>query len=142
MNTKYIATLWASPSFLFVFNEIPYSELSYILQIVNHTHGIPGSIAVIQVVQYVTRKAIATETILDSTFRYFLTVLDSARDAAFRFQTVVTLTTGACLPVSRIGTAKAAVHPTGRNQRRLHFIRQSFRHVRISAKSCKTLPFL
>jgi len=83
MNTNYLATFGASPSFLFVFNKIPYAELSYIFEIVNHTHSVLGSIAIIQVVQYNTGKAITTEAILDSTFRYFLTVLDSARDAGF-----------------------------------------------------------
>lgn len=85
MNTNYLATLGASPLFLFVFNENPYAELSYIFEIVNHTHSVLGSIAIIQVVQYDTGKAITTEAILDSTFRYFLTVLDSARDADFQF---------------------------------------------------------
>jgi len=143
MNTNYLATLGASPLFLFVFNEISYAELSYIFEIVNHTHNVLGSIAIIQVVQYDTGKAITTKTILDSTFYYFLTILDSARDADFRFQTVVTSATGACLPISRISTAEAAVHSTGRNQRCSNFICQSsLRHVRIPAKTCKGLPFL
>jgi hypothetical protein len=85
MNTNYLATLGANPPFLFVFNENPYAELSYIFEIVNHTHNVLGSIAIIQVVQYDTGKTITTEAILDSTFRYFLTVLDSARDADFQF---------------------------------------------------------
>ena len=83
MNTHYLATLGASPPFLFVFDEISYAELPYIFKIINHTHSVFGSIAIIQVVQYNTGKAITTEAILDSTFRYFLTVLDSARDAGF-----------------------------------------------------------
>jgi hypothetical protein len=143
MNTNYVATLRASPPFLFVSNEIPYAELSYICEIVNHTHSVPGSIAIIQVAQYDTGETITTEAILDSTFRYFLTVLDSARDAGFRFQTVVTSATGTCLPISRIGTAEAAIHSTGRNQRCSNFIcKSSLRHVRIFARSCKVLPFL
>jgi hypothetical protein len=143
MNTNYLTTLGASPPFLFVFNEIPYAELSYIFKIVNHTHDVLGSIAIIQVVQYDTGKAITTEAILDSTFYYFLTILDFARDAGFRFQTVVTSATGACLPISRISTAEAAVHSTGRNQRCSNFICQSsLRHVRIPAKTCKVILFL
>jgi hypothetical protein len=51
MNTNYLATLGASPPFLFFFNEIPYAELSHIFEIVNHTHSVLGSIAIIQVVQ-------------------------------------------------------------------------------------------
>ena len=141
MNTNYLATLGASPPFLFVFDEISYAELSYIFKIINHTHSVLGSIAIIQVVQCDTGKAITTEAILDSTFYYFLTILDSARDADFRFQTVVTSATGACLPISCISTAEAAVHSTGRNQRCLNVISQSFlRHVRLSAKTCMVVP--
>ena len=141
MNTNYLATLGASPLFLFVFNEISYAELSYIFEIVNHTHNVLGSIAIIQVVQYDTGKTITTEAILDSTFYYFFTILDSTRDADFRFHTVVTSATGACLPISSIGTAEAAVHSTGRNQRCLNVISQSFlRHVRLSAKTCMVVP--
>jgi hypothetical protein len=80
MNTNYPATLGASPPFLFVFNEISYAGLSYIFEIINHTHSVFGSIAIIQVIQYGTGKAIATEAIPDSAFRGFLTVLYSALD--------------------------------------------------------------
>ena len=141
MNTNYLATFGASPSFLFVFNKIPYAELSYIFEIVNHTHSVLGSIAIIQVVQYNTGETITTEAIFDSTFRGFLTVFYSASDTSFRFQIVVTSATGACLPISSIGTAEAAVHSTGRNQRCLNVISQSFlRHVRLSAKTCMVVP--
>jgi hypothetical protein len=138
MNTNYLATLGASPLFLFVFNEIPYAELSYIFEIVNHTHSVLGSITMIQVLQYNAGKSITTEAILDSTFYYFLTILDSAHDAGFRFQTVVASATGACLPISRISAADAAVHTAGCNQRCSNFICQtSWRHVRIPTKTCK-----
>ena len=143
MNTNYLATLGASPPFLFVFNEVSNAELPYVVEVVNHTHNVLGSIAIIQVVQYDTGKAITTDAILDSTFYYFLTILDSARNADFRFQTVVTPATGACLPISCISTAEAAIHTTGCNQRCSNFICQSsLRHIRIPAKTCKVLPFL
>ena len=142
MDTNYLATLRASPPLLFVFNEIPYAGFSYIFKIVNHTHNIFGSIAIIQVFQYDTGKAITTEAILDSTFYYFFTILDSARDAHFRFQTVVTPATGACLPVSCISTAEAAVHTAGCNQRCSNFICQSsLRHICVPAKTCRYFHF-
>ena len=116
MNANDIATSGASPPCLFIFNEIPYAEFSYIFEIVNHTHSVPGFIAIIQAIQHGTGKAVTTGAIRDSTLRYSLTVLDSARDAGFRFQRVVAPATGACLPISHIGAAKAAVHSTGCNQ--------------------------
>ena len=83
MNTNYLATLGASPPFLFVFNEIPYAGLSYIFEIVNHTHNVLGSITIIQVVQQDTGKAITTEAVPGSTLYYLLAVFDSTVDAGF-----------------------------------------------------------
>jgi len=62
---------------------MPYTELLYILEIVNHTHTILGSVPLIQMMQPGTRKASTIEAILESFFHYLLTVFDSARDAGF-----------------------------------------------------------
>ena len=86
MNTNYLATLGASPPFLFVFNEIPYAELSYIFKIVNHTHNVLGPIAIIQVVQYNTGETITTETIFGSGSRHLPAVLDAAHNTGLRFR--------------------------------------------------------
>ena len=116
VNTNYLATLGTGPPFLFVSNEMPYAELLYIHEIVNHTHTILGSIALIQVIQRGARKAVTTEAVPDSTLHYLLTVLDSARDAGFRFDTVVASATGACLYIlyiSYICATEATVHSAG-----------------------------
>ena len=76
---------------------MPYAELPYVLEIVNHAHAILGSIPLVQMVQRGARKAITTEAVPDSTLRYLLTILDSACDAGFRFDTVVASAAGACL---------------------------------------------
>ena len=83
VNTEYFAALRTGPPFLFVSNELSQTELLYIHEIVNHTHAILGSIALIQVIQPVTGKAVTTETESDSTLHHILTVLDSACDAGF-----------------------------------------------------------
>ena len=118
MNANYLTALGTGPPFLFVSNEMSYAELVYVLEIVNHTHTILGSIALIQVVQPGARKAVTTEAVPDSTLHYLLTVLDSARDAGFRFDTVVASATGACLLISCICATEAAVHSAGSDQRR------------------------
>jgi len=100
MNTDHPTALWTSLSFLFVSSEMSYAELSYVLKIVNHTHAIPDSISLIQVVQPGARKAVTIEAVLGPIFRYLLTVLDSARDTGFRFENVFTSATGACLLIS------------------------------------------
>ena len=116
MNTDYLAALGTGPPFLFVPNEMPYAELLYVLEIVNHTHTILGSIALVQVLQRGARKAITTEAVPDSTLHYLLTILDSACDAGFRFDTVVASAAGACLYIlyiSYICATEAAVHSAG-----------------------------
>lgn len=104
MNTNYLTALGTGPPFLFVSNKMSYAELPYVLEIVNHTHTILSSIALIQVFQPVAGKAVTTEAVLDFTFRYLLTVLDSTHDASFRFETVVISATRACFLFSDIGT--------------------------------------
>ena len=81
MNTNYLAAPGAGPPFLFVSNELSYSDFLYVHEIVNHTHTILGPIPLIQVIQSVARKAVTAEAVIDSTLDYLLTVLDSARDA-------------------------------------------------------------
>ena len=83
MNTDYLAARGTGPPFLFVSNEMSYAELPYAHEIVNHTHTIFGSIALIQVIQPVARKAATAEAVTGFSLPYVLTVLDSARDAGF-----------------------------------------------------------
>ena len=95
-----------------------YAELLYVHEIVNHTHCILGSIALIQVIQPVARKPVTAEAVPDFTLPYLLTVLDSAGDAGFWFDAVVASATGACLLISCICDTETTVHSTGSNQRR------------------------
>jgi hypothetical protein len=95
-----------------------YAELLYVHEIVDHTHTIPGSITLIQVIQPVARKPVTAEAVPGLTLPYLLTVLDSAGDAGFRFDAVVASATGACLLISCICATEATVHSAGSNQRR------------------------
>ena len=100
MNANNLATFVTGPPFIFVSHEMSYAELFYEHEIVNHAHAILGSIPFIQVIQPVARKASTAEAVLDPTFHYLLAILDSARNAGFRFETVVTSATRACVLIS------------------------------------------
>ena len=122
MDTKDCPAFGTGPPSLFVLNEMPYAELPYVLEILNHTHAIRGSIPLIQVIQIGTRKAVTTETVPDSSLYDVLTVLDSARDAGFRFDAVVAPATGTCILLSLIRHAEATVHSAGSDQRRANLV--------------------
>ena len=139
MNTNYLPAPGTGPPFLFVSDELSYSEFIYFFEIVNHTHTILISIALIQVIQMGARKIITTEAILDSTGHYSLTGFDSAGDAGFRFKIVVTSATGTCFLISCICTTEATVHSAWSDQcrgNRICLRRFSWCHVCIPAKPC------
>jgi hypothetical protein len=50
MNTEVLTALGAGPLFFFLFTELSYADLLYVYEIVNHTHSILDSIALIQVI--------------------------------------------------------------------------------------------
>ena len=83
MNTDYLAALGAFPPFLFVSDKMPYTELPYVIEIVNHAHAVFGSISFIQVIQPVAGKAVTVETEAGFSLTQLFTVLDSAHDAGF-----------------------------------------------------------
>jgi hypothetical protein len=139
MNTNYFSALGAGPPFLFVSNEQSYAEFPYVLEVFNHTHTILFSIALIQVVQPSARKDFTTEAIFNASFHYRLTVFDLARGTGFRFETIVTSATRACLFISNICATEATVHSTWSNQHRANCIclcRSSCHHVCIPDEAC------
>jgi hypothetical protein len=122
VNTNYFTALGTGPPFLFNSNKMSYAELPYVLKILNHTHTILSSIALIQVVQPIAGKAVTTEAVPDFGVHYLLTILDTARNAGFRFETVVTSATGACLSISYIRATETAVHSAGSDQHRANHV--------------------
>jgi hypothetical protein len=109
MHTNYFTALRTDPSFIFVSYELPYAEFLYIHQIIKHTHPIVCCITIIQMAQTFTGKLAATEAVPGPPFYYLLAVLDPACDTDFRFQTIVTPTTGARILISYIGSTEAAI---------------------------------
>jgi hypothetical protein len=81
MNTNNFTAYGTGPLFFFISNKLSYAGLPYVVEIVNHTHTILRSIALIQVVQPVAGKAVTTEAVLEFIFRNLFTVLDSTRGA-------------------------------------------------------------
>jgi hypothetical protein len=117
MNTNRLTALGTGPFLPFHFYEVPDAEISYVCEVLDHTHTILRPIALIQLFKPGAGKAVATEAIVDSAFHYLFTVLDSAQDAGLRFDSVITAATGACLFVSRVGAAETTVHAAGSDQR-------------------------
>jgi hypothetical protein len=120
MNADHISALRTGPPSFFVFNKKSYSGLPYGPEIVDHAHAIPGPIAFIQAVQPVAGKTVATEAVPGPASHYLFTGLYPAHNAGLRFETVVTPASGACIPVSPVGPAEAAVHPAASDQRGTH----------------------
>jgi hypothetical protein len=132
MNTYYLAALGTRPPFIFVSYKMSYAEHFYVIEIVNHTHTIFGSIALIQVAQPITRKTVATETVIGFTCRFLLTILNFASDAGFQFEAVVTSTARACLFIFYICSTKATVHSAWSDQCCAHcmcLLRSNLRHM-------------
>jgi hypothetical protein len=99
-----------------------YAELLYVHEIVNHTHAIVGSIALIQVIQPVAGKSVTVKAVPGFTLPQLLTGLDPACDAGFWFDAVVATASGACILISCMRDTQATVHSAGCNQRRSHRI--------------------
>jgi len=117
MNIQQLTALGTGPPFLFAVNEMPYAELLYVHEIVNHAHAIFGAISLIQEIQPVARKPITVDAVPDFTLHYLLTGLDPACDAGFWLVAVVAPATGAWLLIPCISDTEATVHSTGSNQR-------------------------
>ena len=144
MNTQYIAARGTGPPFLFVSDEMSYAEFLNMRKVVDHTHAILGSVTFIQMSQPVAGKPVTPETVPDVALPYCFTVLYPAFNAGFRFNAVVAPATGACLLVPGKRATEAAVHSTGRNQRRsdhLGLCWFSRYHVRIPAERCIVILF-
>jgi hypothetical protein len=83
MNTEDLTALGTSPPFLFVSHKRSYARFPYVFEIIDHTHPVPSFIAIIQMIQPMTRKGITAEAVPGSPLNDGLTVLDSAGDAGF-----------------------------------------------------------
>jgi hypothetical protein len=109
------ATLRASPSDLFVCDELSNSEASNVLQVLEHAHPIFGPVPFIQLFQpgtgLLTLKAKSPFGVLDD-----FTVLDFAADTVGGFIGIAASAAGTFLFVPQIPRANAAVHSTRSNE--------------------------
>jgi hypothetical protein len=118
MNTEQPAALRTGPPFPFVFDELPYTELPHILEIVDHTHAILGPVSLIKVIQPGAGKPFTAEAVPDFSLLYLLAVFDFAVYAGFWFVAVVAPAAGACVLISCIGVTETTVHTAGSDQHR------------------------
>ena len=122
MNTYQLTAFRAGPLFRFFFNKCSYAELLHLHEIINHTHTILGSIALIQMIEPVARKPVTVEAVPGFIVPYLLTVLDPAGDPGLWLDAVVAPAAGAWLIISCVCDTEATVHSTRGNQRRSHRI--------------------
>jgi hypothetical protein len=143
VNTEHLIAFWAAPPFFFASDEMPYAEFFNVLEIVDHAHAVLGSIALIQIFQSGVRKVVTIEAVLDFSVHHLLTVLDSARDANFRFEAVITSTSWAWFLVSYECTTETTVHSVGTIccVRIILSLSICRRHVRIPVRFAWLLPF-
>ncbi len=95
---------------------MPYPEVSNVHEIINHAYSILGSIALIQMFQSGTRKAVTTEAVFDFGAYHLLTGLNRTHRPGLRFAAVVTSAARACLLIPSKGQAQTTVHSAGSNQ--------------------------
>ncbi len=88
MDAEQLTASWAAPPLLFVSYEMSYANFFYLHKVVDHTHAILHSIALIQMLQPVAGESAATEAIPGFPFPDILTVLDPAGKAGLRFVAV------------------------------------------------------
>ncbi len=110
MDTNNPTALRTHPFPLFPADKMPYAELSYHIEILNHTHAILGFITDIQVAQCLTGEAVTCEAVLEIASRSLCTFLDPAIDARFWLGTIRTSASRARVFISHVRPAKATVH--------------------------------
>ena len=83
MNANHLTALGTGPLLLFISNKMSYAKCPYGLEIVDHAHAIIASIALIQMGQPCTGKAVTTEAVLNFPLGYLFAIFYFARDACF-----------------------------------------------------------
>ncbi len=113
MDTNYSTAFRTYPFLPFPVDKMPYAELSYHIEILNHTHAILGFIADIQVAQLLARETVTREAVLKLASRSLYTFLNRAIDACFWLETIRTSASRTRVFISHICLAKATVHSAG-----------------------------
>jgi hypothetical protein len=115
MHTNYFATIWANPFTLFLGNKFSYPKSINIFQIIDHTHGVPGPVTLVDSFYQETWKKAAFKTIFESAGLPYLTILDMALRTGPGFEIVFPIATRTDIFIPDIGVTETAIHPAGGN---------------------------
>jgi hypothetical protein len=143
VNAKNRAASWTGPSFLFISDELPDTDFLDVHEILDHAHGILGSIAFIQVFQPIAGKTVTAETEPVFILCHILAFLDSTRGAGFGFDADVTPAAGTWILGSSVGDAKTTIYAAGGDQRRwnrMGLVRPFHHHVNSDFLFILTIP--
>jgi hypothetical protein len=119
MNAEDPAARGTGPLFFLVSEETSDAELFYAEEVLGHAHAVPSSAALVQVLQLVTGEYVTVAAVPGFTSCDLRAGFDAACDPCFGLAAVIPATARTGLLVSGISDAKATVHATGREQRRL-----------------------
>ena len=118
MNTNDLAAFGACPSAHLLLDEISYTDLLYVLKIINHAHTVFCSVSSVEVVQPVAGVLPAIEAIPQIGSLEHFTPFYPAQSPGFRLQIVISPAPRTRILFPDIGAAEAAVHPAGSDQLR------------------------
>jgi hypothetical protein len=118
VNAENLAAFRADPSFFFGLYKIPYAEISDAFKIGDHAHAVLGSIALIQMLEPVARKAVTDKAVFGFVVHQLFAFLDFAFCAGFRFRAIVDPASWAWFPLSSECQAETAIHATRSDQLR------------------------
>jgi hypothetical protein len=120
VNADDTPALGTGPPLLFILDELLYAVRLYVLEMVEHTHAIFGSVPLVQALQPVAGKVRATKAEPGFSCRHLLACFDAACRAGFRLENAVIPAAEAWILISCICAAKTAVHSAGSDQIRGH----------------------
>jgi hypothetical protein len=119
MYTNYFATIRANPFNLFLCNKFSYPKSINGFQIIDHTHGVPGPVPLVDPFYQETWKKTAFKTIFESACLPYLTILDMTLRTGPGLEIVIPIATRTDVFISDIGVTETAIHPAGSNLPRL-----------------------
>ncbi len=90
VNANEFATFGTCPSAYFLLNEISYTDLLYVLKIINHAHTVFCFVSRVELVQPVARVLPAIEAILQISCLEYLTLFYPTQGSGFWLRTVIT----------------------------------------------------
>jgi hypothetical protein len=118
MNTNYFAARGTCPLVLFLFDEMSYADLLYVLKIINHAHSVVISVSYVEAVQQVAWAFPASGAVPQIASLEHITLFYPAQGSGLWLQTVIAPAPRARVLFPDKGAAEAAVHAAGCDQAR------------------------